>query len=276
MNDEIGKIKKDLSDGLITEKQAELQIESLSADKNGRKSTSANFTKVAVLLAAGIIIFSGILFIMSKKETSNIVTDDKQTTDISPVNKSTEQNDSVKSDTAVDRNPDSEIQGEKKEPLQAAGKINTDYRMQKNSVSNNTGEISGNKDINEINKGAAQNFQGISAKLKVASPEIVSGGAQGGPRSKGAITRVVMRNIASLRYAYNKRLALNPSLKGRIDTKFSIDGNGDVVHCIITSSTLNDRELESLIVSKIKTWKFDKMEDEKDTTEVVYPFLFDQ
>ncbi len=42
--------------------------------------------------------------------------------------------------------------------------------------------------------------------LKISAPEFLKGGSLTGGRSKASIMRVVMQNLAALRYAYNKRL----------------------------------------------------------------------
>ncbi len=112
--------------------------------------------------------------------------------------------------------------------------------------------------------------------LKVSAPKTVSGGALTGGRSMASIRRVVMQNLAALRYAYNKRLREKPGLRGKITVKFAIDEFGKVIHCNVVSSTIKDSELEATVVSKIKRWAFGKIDKPGDVTEVVYPFVFSQ
>lgn len=103
----------------------------------------------------------------------------------------------------------------------------------------------------------------------------VDGGALiGGGRNKAEILRVVMQNIQSLRYAYNKRLKDKPGLKGKITCKFAIDEFGNVLTCIKMESTLNDEELESTVNTLISRWKFEKIDKPGDVTEIIYPFVF--
>jgi hypothetical protein len=101
-------------------------------------------------------------------------------------------------------------------------------------------------------------------------------GIQTGGRSKAAIMRVVMQNLASLRYAYNKRLREKPGLKGKITVKFAIPESGDVRSCEKVSSTVNDYDLEQEIIDKISLWKFERINKPGDVTEVVYPFVFSE
>ena len=112
--------------------------------------------------------------------------------------------------------------------------------------------------------------------LKISAPKFTKGGALTGGRSRASIMRVVMQNLAALRYAYNKRLREMPGLKGRITIKFAIDEFGKVIFCSVVSSTIGDPTLENVVVGKIKRWVFEKIDKPGDVTEVVYPFVFSQ
>ena len=112
--------------------------------------------------------------------------------------------------------------------------------------------------------------------LKISAPEFLRGASLTGGRSKASIMRVVMQNIAALRYAYNKRLREKPGLKGKITVKFAIDEFGKVIFCQVTESTMEDKELETSVTDKIKRWVFEKIDKPGDVTEVVYPFVFSQ
>lgn len=112
--------------------------------------------------------------------------------------------------------------------------------------------------------------------LKISAPEFTKGGALTGGRSRASIMRVVMQNLAALRYAYNQRLREKPGLKGRITVKFAIDEFGKVIFCQVVSSTMDDPPLEETVTAKIKRWVFEKIDKPGDVTEVVYPFVFSQ
>lgn len=113
-------------------------------------------------------------------------------------------------------------------------------------------------------------------ELKVSAPNFVKGGALTGGRSKSSIMRVVMQNLAALRYAYNKRLREKPGLKGKVTVKFAIDEFGKVIFCQVVNSTMGDATFETLVVSRVKRWVFEKIDKPGDVTEVVYPFVFSQ
>ena len=112
--------------------------------------------------------------------------------------------------------------------------------------------------------------------LAISAPTFTKGGALTGGRSRESIMRVVMQNIAALRYAYNKRLREKPGLKGKITVKFAIDEFGKVIFCNVTESTMGDADLETTVSEKIKRWVFEKIDKPGDVTEVVYPFVFSQ
>jgi len=112
--------------------------------------------------------------------------------------------------------------------------------------------------------------------LKIKAPQFTKGGALTGGRSKASIMRVVMQNLAALRYAYNKRLREKPGLKGKITVKFAIDEFGKVIFCQVVNSTMGDSQLEQTVTGKIRLWKFEKIDKPGDVTEVVYPFVFSQ
>jgi TonB family protein len=113
-------------------------------------------------------------------------------------------------------------------------------------------------------------------ELKVSSPDFLKGGALTGGRSRASIQRVVMQNMAALRYAYNKRLREKPGLTGKITVKFAIDEFGKVIFAQIVESTMSDSELETTVVSRVKSWNFEKIDKPGDVTEVTYPFVFSQ
>jgi TonB family protein len=112
------------------------------------------------------------------------------------------------------------------------------------------------------------------AKIKLETPKWVSGVAMTGARSPASIMRVVMQHMGGLRHAYNKRLKDKPGLSGKIKVQFTIAASGRVTACVIRESTINDSVLESEVVRRVKTWRFEKIE--KGDVTVNYPFMFTQ
>ena len=112
--------------------------------------------------------------------------------------------------------------------------------------------------------------------LKIVSPDFVTGGQLTGGRSRASIQRVVMQNMAALRHAYNRRLREKPGLNGKITVKFAIDEFGKVIFAQVVETTMNDAELEQIVVARVRSWAFEKIDKPGDVTEVVYPFVFSQ
>ena len=100
------------------------------------------------------------------------------------------------------------------------------------------------------------------------------GRIQGDGRSKSDVMRVVMQNLAALRYAYNRYLRETPGIKGKITIRFAIDEFGNVIYCEVVESSMGDKDLEATVTGKIMRWKFDRIDKPGDITEVVYPFVF--
>jgi len=96
-----------------------------------------------------------------------------------------------------------------------------------------------------------------------------------GGRSPEGIRIVVMNHMGGLRAEYNKRLRDNPYLKGKIAVRFTINPAGHVTDCRVLLNTMNDLELERLIVGRIKTWQFESCVNCGMAT-VTYPFVFSQ
>jgi hypothetical protein len=109
----------------------------------------------------------------------------------------------------------------------------------------------------------------LSQRLDITGSGVFTGG-----RSKSEVVRVVMQNITALRYAYNKRLREKPGLKGKITIRFAIDEFGNVIHCEVVASSMQDGDLERVVSGKIMRWKFEKIDKPGDITEIVYPFVF--
>ena len=102
------------------------------------------------------------------------------------------------------------------------------------------------------------------------------GGELPGGRSRASIQRVVMQNMAAISYAFNRRLREKPGLNGKIGVKFAINQYGKVISAQVVESTMNDTDFESIVVDKVKSWDFGKIDKPDDVTEVVYPFVFSQ
>lgn len=87
------------------------------------------------------------------------------------------------------------------------------------------------------------------------------------------IARVVKKNIGAVRYCYERQLAANPNLYGKIKVEFVIAPTGRVMTQKIKSTTMNSKLVEGCILRKIKRWVFPLPKGGSEVA-VSYPFYF--
>lgn len=78
-----------------------------------------------------------------------------------------------------------------------------------------------------------------------------------GSRSREEIERVFDQNKGSIYTLYNRALRQNAGLQGQLVLRLTIQPNGTVTDCVVVSSELNDPELESRLVARVKLFKFE-------------------
>lgn len=95
-----------------------------------------------------------------------------------------------------------------------------------------------------------------------------------GGLDKSLIDAVIKRNMSQIRYCYQRQLAKNPTLNGKIKVKFVIAKDGSVSKASIDSSTMGGagKPVQSCIVGRFKKFKFPKPNG--GIVIVKYPFIF--
>lgn len=114
--------------------------------------------------------------------------------------------------------------------------------------------------------------QSLLSSGQLAKAEKRKGPRTGNVRPEEDITIVFDQNKSKLYSIYNRARRKNPGLKGKIVLAITIAPSGQVTKIKIVSSELNDKKLESRLVSRIKQFKFGAMPVEKVT--VTYPIEF--
>ena len=94
----------------------------------------------------------------------------------------------------------------------------------------------------------------------------------GSIRTDEEITIVFDQNKSKLYSLYSRARRANPGLKGKIVLEITIEASGKVSQVRIKSSELNDSDLESSIISRIKQFEFGERSVEPVT--VTYPIEF--
>lgn len=94
--------------------------------------------------------------------------------------------------------------------------------------------------------------------------------APDGPTPDAQSIRDTVRQYSpQVKYCYEDRLRQNPSLEGRVEVSWTIDG-GTVRSVDTVRNTTGDRELASCIADKTRYWKFGPQV----AGEVQWPFVF--
>jgi TonB family protein len=85
----------------------------------------------------------------------------------------------------------------------------------------------------------------------VREDAVVEGGLD-----RDAVYMVIMKNLGQITYCYELGLQQKPNLRGRVAVDFTINPQGRVSHCTVANSSLRSSQVETCMISKIKTWKF--------------------
>ena len=103
-------------------------------------------------------------------------------------------------------------------------------------------------------------------------PRVRSGAAMvTGNLSKEVIRRMVRRHLNEVKFCYERELADNPQLEGRVIVKFVISASGRVSRATLESTTLNDDIAETCIANAVQRWVFPRPKDGS-VVVVYYPF----
>jgi hypothetical protein len=87
------------------------------------------------------------------------------------------------------------------------------------------------------------------------------------------ILRVVSSRQRGITYCYERELARNPELGGKVTGNWNIGLNGKVMEVWVEASTLKNGTVESCMTRSIKRWKFTKPDG--GVCQTRFPFLFE-
>ncbi len=85
-------------------------------------------------------------------------------------------------------------------------------------------------------------------------------------RSREEIELVFDRNKGAIYGLYNRALRERAELQGKLVLEFTVAPSGEITMCRVVSSELNDPDLESKIVARVKLFHFDAKDVESITT----------
>lgn len=95
-----------------------------------------------------------------------------------------------------------------------------------------------------------------------------------GSLDRSLIDEVIKRNMNRIRYCYQRELAKNASLAGKISMKFTIAGDGSVSSSSVKSSSMGNASVESCLQKTFMQLDFPKPRG-GGIVIVSYPFMFD-
>jgi TonB family protein len=98
----------------------------------------------------------------------------------------------------------------------------------------------------------------FSRKGKIASEtaaDVKGVGRKSIYRSQSAIHEVIYSHLSAIQSCYERGLRKNPSLKGKVELRITVNPKGHVTNVEIISSTLNNPEVEDRILQVIGRWK---------------------
>ncbi len=93
-----------------------------------------------------------------------------------------------------------------------------------------------------------------------------------GQRSEESVRAVMLSYTGRLTYIYNKYLKIEAGLNGKLVVEVEIAANGSVARAKLVSSSVNHPEFEQEVLSFVRRWKYDAIE--QGTVTVTYPLFF--
>ena len=157
-------------------------------------------------------------------------------------------------------------------------------RPTRSMVTSNAPGSSGGINLADISRdvgGGGLGIDGISVSRISSSIGTGGSGTSSRPRSGGAfagrtdeeIQIVFDRYKASLYRLYNRELRKNPTLRGQIILKLTIEPDGSVSFCVTQSSNMNAPVLAQQVVERVIGFDFGAKEDIVAVT-IIYPIDF--
>jgi outer membrane biosynthesis protein TonB len=127
--------------------------------------------------------------------------------------------------------------------------------------------------------GGGQQIEGVevgkatSSIGGVAGPERPLSGGPGMSRTDEEIQIVFDRHKSGLYRLYNRELRRDPTLRGQIVLRMTIEPDGSVSLCEVQSSDMNAPNLSAQVVGRVKTFDFGA-KDEIPAVTILYPIDF--
>lgn len=94
-----------------------------------------------------------------------------------------------------------------------------------------------------------------------------------GGLSQEVVGQIVRRHWNEIKYCYERELAKDPNLEGKVAVSFQIGPVGSVIRTTIAETTLGNSAAEQCMLNQVKKWRFPAPEG-GGVVDVTYPFIF--
>ncbi len=154
-----------------------------------------------------------------------------------------------------------------------AGGFSTSVGADGNALSGR--DLVSGKEFEELSKkrisSSVKNPKFKDKNVKI-TPSASFGMEGSGKLDRDVVKQYIRKQLAKIRWCYQKAFQKNPELEGKLTVSFVISPTGSVMSAKVITSTLNDKDLEGCIASKILTWRFPAPKG-GGVVKVNYPFV---
>ncbi len=123
------------------------------------------------------------------------------------------------------------------------------------------GRATGSADVGELlsgigSSGSASVGRKGTIQMTLDAARVTGTGTKAANRSGEEISRTINTHNDAVEYCFKREAKLNPNLKGDILLEFVIGYDGRVGTARVTQSTLQNKTVESCIISRARGWRF--------------------
>ena len=141
------------------------------------------------------------------------------------------------------------------------------------------GRATGSADVGELLSGiGASSSASVGRKgtiqMTLDATRVTGMGTKAANRSGEEISRTINTHNDAVEYCYKREAKLNPNLKGDILVEFVIGYDGRVNAARVTDSSLQNKSIESCIISRVRGWRFKPISQAEGDVTVRQKYIF--
>jgi len=165
--------------------------------------------------------------------------------------------------------------------ISGVGGLATAGTSSRNTVlgSRGSGRVTGSASVDDLltglgSSGSTSIGRVGSISMALESARVSGSGSKAVFRSSEEISRVINTHTNAIEYCYKREARLNPNLSGNILLEFIIGANGHVKSTRIIKSTLQNKSIESCIISRVRGWRFKPISKNEGDVAVRQKYIF--